>query len=132
MRIKKAVVLVAAVLGISLAVGIPQAEALTRSASAECGSLPSKLHVDINIVQNDTTHSRTVTVRGYGVGYNGYKYQVTGPHIWQWDYSVYNRTTLMATGSWYGRTVTGLNALPILWTGRILSGSRYCEVSRTN
>jgi len=130
---KRKIIIALAALGImasALTAAAPNALAATetRTGWTECGNLPAKLHVDMTVVKNLTNNNRTVTVRGYGIGYNGYKYQVSGPRIWQFEGLIYNRTALMTTSGWYGKTVTGISFPAIDWDARIYSGSATCDV----
>lgn len=133
MQLKRKIGAVLAALGIMAGAFVATApDALaateTKTSWAECGSIPSKLHVDIKVVKDLTNYNRHVYVRAYGVGYNGYKYQVVGPSVWIGDYLEYYRHTNMATATWYGKLVTGLGFNGYNWDARIFSGSRYCDV----
>lgn len=135
MQLKRKIGVVLAALGImagTFVASAPNALASpteTKTAWAECGSLPSKLRVDIEVVKNLDNNNRHISVHGVGYGYNGYQFHVTGPSVWQYDYLVYHRTTLMRIDTWYGpASITGLSWQGINWTARIYYGSASCDV----
>jgi hypothetical protein len=132
MQLKRKIGVALATLGImagAITAVAPNALAATETKTSwsECGSLPAKLHIDIKVVKDLVNNNRHVYVRGYGVGYNGYKYQVVGPSIWQFEGLIYYRHTAMDVNTWYGKLVTGLDWRSINWDARIFSGSRYCD-----
>src|SRR5882724_4421429 len=126
---KRALIFLLAIAGIgsALFIAAPPAIAGTRETYTYCGSLPSELYIKLQVIRYADNH-RTVWTEGYGIGYNGYKYQVTGPKEWDGNALIYNRTSLMDVNTFYGVNYTPANkTVSHVYETRVYSGSRTCD-----